>query len=105
MAAPDARTVHGRTTNGAATTVITSALRDKAVFVSAGLPTPPAGKSYQLWFDDHGTMRPAGLLPGDGSTVMQGDRGSARAVGLTLEPAGGSPQPTTSPLLLLALPA
>ncbi|MER5758916.1 anti-sigma factor [Streptomyces sp. NPDC002082] len=104
VAAPDARTVHGRTTTGAVTTVITSALRDQAVFVSSGLATPPPGKTYQLWFDDHGTMRPAGLLPHDGATVMQGDPSDARAVGLTLEPAGGSPQPTTTPLLLLTLP-
>ncbi|MFE5792686.1 sigma factor [Streptomyces sp. NPDC056503] len=32
-------------------------------------------------------------------------REHATAVGLTLEPTGGSPRPTTSPLLLLALPA
>ncbi|MGW1776331.1 anti-sigma factor [Streptomyces sp. NPDC002104] len=105
MTAPDARTVHGRTTTGAATTVVTSALHDKAVFVGAGLPVPPAGKTYQLWFDDRGTMRPAGLLGGDGATVMQGGPAGARAVGLTLEPAGGSARPTSSPLLLLALPA
>ncbi|MFE2326841.1 anti-sigma factor domain-containing protein [Streptomyces sp. NPDC059385] len=105
MAAADARTVHGRTASGATTTVITSALRDKAVFVSSGLPALPAGKTYQLWFDDHGTMRPAGLLSGDGATLMQGHPKDARAVGLTLEPAGGSPQPTSSPLLLLTLPA
>ncbi|MET9323407.1 anti-sigma factor [Streptomyces sp. NPDC003038] len=105
MAAPDARTVHGRTTTGATTAVITSALRDKAVFVSSGLPTPPAGKTYQLWFDDRGTMRPAGLLHSDGAVMLQGHPDSARAVGLTLEPAGGSPQPTTTPLVLLTLPA
>ncbi|WP_327302147.1 anti-sigma factor [Streptomyces sp. NBC_01298] len=104
LAAPDAQTVHGRTTTGAATTVITSASRDQAAFISSGLATPPAGHTYQLWFDDHGTMRPAGLLPHDGATVMQGDRAGARAIGLTLEPAGGSPQPTTTALLLLALP-
>ncbi|MFI1652318.1 anti-sigma factor domain-containing protein [Streptomyces avidinii] len=104
LAAPDARTVHGRTTGGAATTVVTSALRDRAAFVSSGLPTPPAGRTYQLWFDDHGTMRPAGLVSRDGATLMEGGPGNARAVGLTLEPAGGSPRPTTTPLLLLPLP-
>ncbi|OKK16123.1 hypothetical protein AMK16_25775 [Streptomyces sp. CB00455] len=105
LTAPDARTVQGRTTGGAATTVVTSTQRDRAVFVSNGLPTPPDGKTYQLWFADHGAMRPAGLLPRDGATVMQGALADAQAVGLTLEPAGGSPQPTTDPLLLLTLPA
>ncbi|MFJ6761020.1 anti-sigma factor domain-containing protein [Streptomyces sp. NPDC091273] len=105
LAAPDARTVHGRTTTGASTSVTTSALRDQAVFVSSGLPAPPAGKTYQLWFDDQGTKRSAGLVHSDGAVVMQGRPDSARAVGLTLEPAGGSPEPTTSPLLRLPLPA
>ncbi|MDX3540596.1 anti-sigma factor, partial [Streptomyces sp. MB09-01] len=103
MAAPDARTVHGRTSTGATTSVTTSALRDQAVFVSSGLPAPPAGKTYQLWFDDHGTKRSAGLVQADGAVVMQGRPDSARAVGLTLEPVGGSPEPTTSPLLRLTL--
>lgn len=105
LAAPDARTAHGRTGTGATTSVITSALRGRAVFVASGLPAAPAGTTYQLWFDDGGTMRPAGLLPRDGATVMQGAPADARAVGLTLEPAGGSPRPTAAPLLLLALPA
>ncbi|OKK22249.1 anti-sigma factor [Streptomyces sp. CB00455] len=105
MAAPDARTVHGRTSGGAAASVVTSARLNKSVFVGSGMPAAPAGKAYQLWFDDHGTMRPAGLLRHDGAVLMDGDPGRARAVGLTLEPAGGSPRPTTAPLMLLNLPA
>ncbi|MFJ3728466.1 anti-sigma factor domain-containing protein [Streptomyces sp. NPDC090045] len=103
MAAPDARTVHGRTSTGAATSVTTSALRDQAVFVSSGLPAPPPGHTYQLWFDEDGTKRSAGLVHSDGAVVMQGRPDSARAVGLTVEPAGGSPEPTSNPLLRLPL--
>ncbi|WP_030724349.1 anti-sigma factor [Streptomyces sp. NRRL F-2580] len=98
LAAPDARTVHGNTTTGAGTSVTTSATRDQAVFTSHGLPAPPDGKTYQLWFDDHGTKRSAGLIHGDGATLMQGSPDNARSVGLTLEPTGGSPQPTTTPV-------
>ncbi|MFB7176513.1 anti-sigma factor domain-containing protein [Streptomyces sp. NPDC056257] len=105
LAAPDARTVHGSTTTGAGTSVTTSATRDQAVFTSHGLSAPPDGKAYQLWFDDHGTKRSAGLIHGDGSTLMQGSPDNARSVGLTLEPAGGSSHPTTTPLLHLTLPA
>ncbi|MEV0414120.1 anti-sigma factor [Streptomyces sp. NPDC050448] len=105
MAAPDARTVHGRTTGGATTSVVSSKLQNRAVFIGAGLPDPGEGRTYQLWFDDHGTMRPAGLLAHDGATLMQGGIQGASGVGLTLEPAGGSAQPTSRPLLLLALPA
>ncbi|MCW5252348.1 anti-sigma factor [Streptomyces sp. SHP 1-2] len=105
LAAPDARTVHGRAANGALTTVVSSEQRNKAVFTAANLPAPAAGKTYQLWLDHDGTMRPAGLIHGDGTVVLTGDPADAGAVGLTLEPAGGSPRPTADPLLLMTLPA
>ncbi|MFD8643171.1 anti-sigma factor domain-containing protein [Streptomyces zaomyceticus] len=105
LAAPDARTVHGRAANGALTTVVSSDQQDTAVFTAANLPAPGAGKTYQLWLDHDGTMRPAGLLDHDGTVILTGNPAGAGAIGLTLEPTGGSPQPTTDPLLLMALPA
>ncbi|MFE1902263.1 anti-sigma factor domain-containing protein [Streptomyces gardneri] len=105
LAAPDARTVHGRATNGALTTVVSSDRRNQAVFTATGLPTPAEGKTYQLWLDQNGTMQPAGFIHADGTVPLDGAIAEATAVGLTQEPAGGSPQPTTTPLLLLALPA
>ncbi|MEU9096860.1 anti-sigma factor [Streptomyces sp. NPDC048361] len=35
---------------------------NQAVFLASELARPPAGKVYQLWFDDVGTMRSAGLM-------------------------------------------
>ncbi|MFJ3921599.1 anti-sigma factor [Streptomyces sp. NPDC090022] len=105
LAAPDASTVHGKAANGALTTVVASEQQNKAVFTAANLPAPGAGKTYQLWLDHDGTMRPAGLIHGDGTVILTGNPADASAVGLTLEPAGGSPQPTTDPLLLMTLPA
>ncbi|MEU5921707.1 anti-sigma factor [Streptomyces sp. NPDC047141] len=105
LAAPDARTTHGKAANGALTTVVASDQHNQAVFTAANLPTPGAGKTYQLWLDHDGTMRPAGLIDHDGTVILAGDPADAGAVGLTVEPAGGSPQPTTTPLLLMALPA
>ncbi|MFE9042580.1 anti-sigma factor domain-containing protein [Streptomyces sp. NPDC007818] len=105
LAAPDARTVHGKAANGALTTVVSSDQQNEAVFTAANLPAPGAGKTYQLWLDHDGTMRPAGLIHGDGTVILSGNPADASAVGLTLEPAGGSPQPTTDPLLLMTLPA
>ncbi|MEW2635316.1 anti-sigma factor [Streptomyces sp. NPDC048389] len=104
LAAPDARAVHGRAANGALTTVVASERQNRAVFTAANLPAPGAGKTYQLWLDHDGTMRPAGLIHGDGTVILTGNPADAGAVGLTLEPAGGSPQPTTAPLLLMTLP-
>ncbi|MFF4322895.1 anti-sigma factor [Streptomyces sp. NPDC001568] len=105
LAAPDARATHGRATNGALTTVVTSKRRNQAVFTATGLPTPAPGKTYQLWLDIGGTMHPAGFIHANGTVLLSGDPTDATAVGLTLEPASGSPRPTGAPLLLMTLPA
>ncbi|MFG2978632.1 anti-sigma factor [Streptomyces sp. NPDC048331] len=105
LTAPDARAAHGRTSNGASATVVSSAARNKAVFTAGGLPAPVPGTTYQLWLDHDGTMRPAGFIHQDGTVLVDGDTADAAAIGLTLEPAGGSPRPTTTPLLLMDLPA
>ncbi|MFG2616270.1 anti-sigma factor domain-containing protein [Streptomyces sp. NPDC048507] len=104
LTAPDARTATGRSADGATAKVVVSASRDRAAFLSSGLPGAPAGRTYQLWFADGATMRPAGLLGGDGTAVLSAPVGRATAVGLTEEPAGGSERPTSAPLMLLALP-
>ncbi|MFJ4880741.1 anti-sigma factor domain-containing protein [Streptomyces sp. NPDC088745] len=105
LAAPDARSVRGRAANGATVTIVASKRQNGAVLTATSLPALGAGKIYQLWLDYGGTMRPAGFIDGDGTVVLTGDPADAGAVGLTLEPAGGSPQPTSAPLLLMSLPA
>jgi anti-sigma-K factor RskA len=108
LAAPDARTRNARLPGGARGTVVVSASRDAAVFVSSGLAEPPRGKVYQLWFDDGGTMRSAGLMdprPGGRSVLLDGPVGRATGMGITVEPAGGSSEPTSVPLALMAFPA
>ncbi|MFE1382484.1 anti-sigma factor domain-containing protein [Streptomyces sp. NPDC058740] len=105
LAAPDAQTVHGKTANGALTTVVTSTSQNRAVFTATGLPAPAPGKTYQLWLQHDGTMLPAGLVHQDGTVLVDGDPADATALGLTLEPATGSSRPTTTPLLVLSLPA
>ncbi|MFG3343598.1 anti-sigma factor domain-containing protein [Streptomyces sp. NPDC048018] len=104
LAAPDARAVHARMGNGALTTVVSSARHNAAVFTASGLPAPAAGRTYQLWLDHDGVMRPAGFIRQDGTVLVDGDPSDATALGLTLEPDGGSRHPTTAPLLLMALP-
>jgi len=80
----------------------------KAAIDVTGLPPAPDGKTYQLWYvgPDH-VARSAGLLDADaeghGSLLLQGDANAAAAVGMTVEPAGGSAQPTTDPVVVIAL--
>ncbi|MFD7613170.1 anti-sigma factor domain-containing protein [Streptomyces sp. NPDC059828] len=108
LAAPDVRTSSATLGSAGATgTVALSHDRDRAVFLATGLPRPDAGKVYQLWFADGTTMRPAGLLASSGSAetvLMEGAVGPATGMGVTVEPAGGSSQPTSQPLALLDFP-
>jgi anti-sigma-K factor RskA len=73
-----------------------------AVFVATGMDDVPDGRTYQLWFIEDGTPISAGTFqPEGGVAVLRIPRtfrsGSVAAV--TLEPAGGSDQPTSDPIL------
>ncbi|MFG3489446.1 anti-sigma factor domain-containing protein [Streptomyces sp. NPDC047972] len=107
LAAPDARVSTTRLEGGAVGTVVVSSTLDRAVFAASGMAPPPAGKVYQLWYDDGGSMRSAGLMdPGATAeaTLLEGPVRQASGVGVTVEPAGGSPSPTSDPVAVLALP-
>lgn len=103
LAAPDARVHSGKLPHGGSGSVVVSHSANRAAFVASGLPAAPSGKVYELWYADGGTMRPAGLLDGGHATtvLMDGKVDGATAMGVTVEPDGGSPQPTSDPLLLI----
>ncbi|MEW2132966.1 anti-sigma factor [Streptomyces sp. NPDC005435] len=106
LAAPDAKSRTVRVAGGTGTVVV-SAERDRAVFMAAGMPAPPDGKVYQLWFDDGGAMRSAGLMnPAlrSQTVLLRGPVAGASGVGVTVEPAGGSARPTSAPVTVLSLP-
>lgn len=108
LAAPDARTRAAGLAGGATGTVVVSRDRDRAVFVVSGMARPPGGKVYQLWFDDGGTMRSAGLMnPArtDQAVLLQGTVDGSSGMGITVEPDGGSPHPTSAPLALMTFPS
>jgi anti-sigma-K factor RskA len=108
MSAPDAVLRTGSLAGGGSGTVVSSLHLDEAAFVYHGLPQPADDRVYELWYSVNGSMVPAGLLPhgsSSGTTLLTGGPGGAAAVGVTVEPPGGSPKPTGSPVLLLALKA
>ncbi|GAA1937850.1 anti-sigma factor [Kitasatospora viridis] len=104
LTAPDARTATAAApASGGAGTVVWSQGRGQAAFLATGMPSPPQGHTYELWFNDAGTMRPAGLLPGGtGQLLLTGAIDGAVGVGVTVEPSGGSAHPTGQPVMLLA---
>lgn len=109
LAAPDAQIATQATTAGGTATVVVSRTEQKIVLTTAGLPPLPDGKVYEAWLMGPPRIRPAGLLavPSAGKTapllasgLVGGDK-----IGVTIEPAGGTSRPTTTPILLMSLPA
>jgi anti-sigma-K factor RskA len=108
LSAPQAKLLTHEVTNGGVATVVLAADRHELAVVTNGLPALPSGQVYQLWLIGKPKIVSAGLLPPakNGRTpavlatgVVKGD-----TLGLTVEPAGGSAQPTTTPILALPLP-
>lgn len=81
--------------------------QEQKVFVDAvQLPTPPAGKQYQLWALLDGKPIDAGLISmenGNATAPMQPMKNiaAAQAFAVTLEPAGGSVNPTLEQLYVM----
>ena len=109
--ATDAKVITKRTSVGGTVTVTSSASKGQLVLTTSGLPVLPSGKVYQLWLIGHppNKIRSEGLLapPHNGQTgpvlisgVLAGD-----TFGVTVEPAGGTIQPTVTPIVGVALPA
>ena len=101
LTAPDARTTTATAGSGVGTAVWSQS-RGQAGFLAGNLPALPPGKTYQLWFNDSGTMRAAGLLASSsGAVLLSGPIDGAVGIGVTVEPSGGSPEPTGVPVMLM----
>ncbi|GGR78416.1 hypothetical protein GCM10010269_17030 [Streptomyces humidus] len=104
LAAPDARAGNGKAAEGGNIGVIASASEGQAIVTLSGYDALPAGRVHQLWL-----MRPdaqprsLGLLAGDTPLVATGLDKAATSLAVTVEPAGGSRQPTTQPVVQLTL--
>ena len=108
LSAPGVRVVSQATTKGGVATVVLAADRHELAVVTSGLPALPAGKVYQLWLIGKTKTVSAGLLPaaraGQTPAVLATGVVKGDTLGLTVEPAPGSKQPTTTPILALPLP-
>ena len=70
-----------------------------------GLENLAADQDYQVWAIAGGEPQSLGLLRvQDGAAILAGEaQGSIEAVAITIEPAGGSPSPTSDPILTAPL--
>ncbi len=76
---------------------------DQVGVLKLDLPALPPGHVYQAWRIDVNGPISLGLVSGNGVVGFRADLSQAIAVAVTEEPAGGSDQPTTSPLLIAEL--
>ena len=92
--------------DGARATIVRSVSLGKAVIIAEDMPAAPEGKDFQIWFQNpEGAMVSAGVMPHEAkpSVTMEldGDASKFTGVGITVEPAGGSPAPTSDPIALI----
>ena len=108
LSSPQVTLLNHSTTKGGVATVVLAAARHQLVVVTNGLPALPAGHVYQLWLISKAKTVSAGLLPpaqaGRTPAVLASGVVKGDTLGLTVEPAPGSTQPTTVPILALPLP-
>ncbi|NJP88105.1 anti-sigma factor [Nonomuraea sp. FMUSA5-5] len=108
LAAPDAKTMRRPVKTGGTGTVVISRDMGRMVFTSSGLPELPDSQGYELWLMGPGGPRPAGLLDrrqdGVSHPMLLAPLDRDGRVALTVEPAGGSERPTTTPIMLAELP-
>jgi anti-sigma-K factor RskA len=104
---PDAQHVLKEFPDGATATVVRSEAEGKAVLLTKKMPPAPSGKVYELWLQKDGVMVPAGTMPdaADQTVLLEGDASGATAVGITVEPDGGSKKPTSAPIAMFELEA
>ena len=87
-------------------TVTRSKSQDRAVITTEDMVSAPEGKAYELWFQTpEDDMVPAGMMPdrADQTVVLDGPAAEAIAVGITIEPEGGSDKPSGEPIALFDL--
>ncbi|MDT2009641.1 anti-sigma factor [Rhodococcus opacus] len=108
----DAADMHSSTSAiaaGGSATANYSKSQDAVVFVMDGVAPPGPDTVYQLWLMPEsgdapvsaGTMSPSDVL--SNTTVVLDDVGSMSKLAVTVEPPGGSPQPTSEPFAVLQL--
>lgn len=108
LSSPDATTLTMDGPQGAVGRVVMAPSRGQALFVADGLPPVPEDRIYELWLIAGEQATPAGLVrpddQGQARHVMEGEMAGVTAIGVTVEPAGGSPQPTSDPVMVTPVP-
>lgn len=102
LAEPGAQVVSAPVTSGGTAVAVVTA--EAALVTATGVDAPGAGEVYQLWVMRDGSPVPdATTGVTDGTLQIRTDAYRAGdALALTVEPEGGSEQPTSEPVVVLA---
>jgi Anti-sigma-K factor rskA/Putative zinc-finger len=107
LGARDATTLTAKVTTGGMATVVMSHRARALVFIASGLTRLPAAHAYELWLMSPTGDTPAGMLPparkGMSGPMVVNRLGPGEQLAMTVEPVAGARQPTSAPVVLVAL--
>src|SRR5215208_4454819 len=89
-----------------ATAEVASMQKNEIILVARNMPSVPEGRTCQIWVISDDVPKPSGLFQPDGNgtaTPITNSITKADVIAVTVEPAGGSEQPTSDPVLLAEL--
>lgn len=104
VSADDAERTEVALPDGSTATVVWSAELGQSAILFDELSAPPEGSTYQAWYIDADGPRSAGTFDASGAStafLLDGSLTEGTAVGVTVEPDGGSDAPTTDPILVV----
>jgi anti-sigma-K factor RskA len=79
---------------------------DRAVLMAEEMPPVPEEKTFQIWVIQNNVPKPGGLFEQREEWVVTSIEipvNGANSIAITVEPEGGSPRPTTEPMLAAEL--
>lgn len=104
-AAADYERAVGEVEGGGSVTAVWSASLARVAIVVEGLDELPGDRTYQAWLiDEEGHAEPAGTFGGGRaahSIELEAEMDEGDAIGVTVEAAGGSSTPTTTPIVVI----
>ncbi|MEX1046810.1 MAG: anti-sigma factor [Actinomycetota bacterium] len=104
LAAPGTKISQFEATDGGSLAVAFSPGKSEAFVFGSGLESPPQGKVYELWMieGDEAPVPGPTFVPEEGSAIERVplDPSVSDVMAVTIEPEGGSKQPTTDPIYI-----
>ncbi|GAB3137608.1 anti-sigma factor [Marisediminicola antarctica] len=103
-AAPDVERSESSVSGGGTATLVWSESLQRSAMMFDSLPELTGDLVYQLWYIGDAGAVSAGTFSASSEQewrILEGSIGEASAVGMSVEPQGGSAQPTTTPIVVI----